>query len=76
MSNDGGMLKKQLVDIALEWQKNFGVAPQITTPLSECDAAMLVGMSEAEYSSYMQEKTVVSAGSDFIYSGIRYRIAC
>jgi hypothetical protein len=70
----GGMLRKQLVDIALEWQNNFGVAPQITTPLSEYDAAMLVGMSEAEYSSYMQDKTAVSKGSDFIYSGIRYQV--
>lgn len=41
-------LRDKLVEVALEWQDSFGVAPQITSAISEYDAAMLVGMSEAE----------------------------
>ena len=42
------MLRDKLIQVALEWQAKFGVAPQITTAVSEYDAAMLVGMSESE----------------------------
>lgn len=35
-------LRDKLVDIALQWQANFGVAPFITSSISEYDAAMLV----------------------------------
>jgi hypothetical protein len=63
-----------LIDVALDWQERFGVAPQITSTLSEFDAAMLVGMSEAEYSAFMQDKTAVSRGSDFEFNGIRYQV--
>ena len=38
-------LRKQLVDVALEWEKHFGVAPSITSAISELGAARLVGMS-------------------------------
>lgn len=68
------MLRKKLVDIALEWQDKYGVAPSITSSVSEFDAAILVGMSEVEYSNYMQDKTAVSRGHDFIFNGIRYQI--
>ena len=37
-------LRGKLVDIALEWQDRFGVAPSITSAISEYDAAMLIGM--------------------------------
>ena len=50
------MLRDKLVDIALQWQAIFGVAPSITSSISEYDAAMLVGMSEKEYSDYMRDK--------------------
>ena len=68
------MLRDKLVETALEWQKEFGVAPQITTILSEYDSAMLVGMSEKDYSDYMQDKTAVQKGFDFIFKGNRYQI--
>lgn len=68
------MLRKRLVDIALEWQHKYGVAPDITSSISEYDAAMLVGMSELEYSRYMQDKTAVTRGHDFVFNGIRYQI--
>ena len=71
---ESAALRERLVDIALDWQQKFGVAPQITTPLSEYDAAILVGMSEAEYSLYMQDKTAVARGSDFVFNGLRYQV--
>lgn len=67
-------LRENLVETALQWQKNFGVAPSITSAISEYDAAMLIGMSESEYSEYMQDKTAVSKGSDFVFKNIRYQV--
>jgi len=60
--------------LALEWQAKFGVAPSITSSISEYDAAMLLGMTEDEYSRYMQDKTAVTKGHDFIFNGNRYQI--
>ena len=34
----------------------------------------LVGMSEREYSEFMQSQTAVKKGFDFIHEGIRYQI--
>ena len=68
------MLRRKLVDVALEWQSRFGIAPQVTTPISEYDAATLVGMSEEECSLFMQDKTAVMKGCDFIYRGVRYQV--
>ncbi len=65
------MLREELIKIALQWQERFGVAPSITSAISEYDAAMLVGMSESEYSDYMKDKTAVNKGVDFIYRDIR-----
>ena len=45
-------LRDKLADIALQWQASFGVAPSITSSISEYDAAMLIGMSEKEYYQY------------------------
>ncbi len=36
-------LRDQLVNIALKWQNKYGVAPAITSAISEYDAAMAVG---------------------------------
>ena len=67
-------LRDKLVSIALQWQEHFGVAPSITSSISEYDAAMLVGMSEKEYSDYMKDKTAVTRGADFIYKNIKYQV--
>jgi hypothetical protein len=67
-------LRKQLVDLALRWQETYGVAPSVTSAISEYDAAMLVGMAEDEYSSYMQDITAVQKGHDFIHDGVKYQI--
>ena len=68
------MLRDELVKIALLWQERFGVAPSITNAISEYDAAMLVGMSESEYSDYMKDKTAVNKGRDFVFMNIRYQV--
>lgn len=67
-------LRNKLVDTALQWQEEFGVAPSITSAISEYDAALLVGMTENEYSDYMQDKTAVSKGADFISNKTRYQV--
>ena len=67
-------LRNKLVDTALQWQEKFGVAPSITSAISEYDAALLVGMTENEYSDYMQDKTAVSKGADFIFNKTRYQV--
>ena len=70
MTNDKMTLRNKLVDIALDWQENFGVAPSITRAISEYDAAMLIGMPESEYSDYMQDKTAESQGQ------VRWFVIC
>jgi len=67
-------LRKQLTELALAWQAKFGVAPAITSTISEYDAAMLIGLSEDEYSQQMQSQTAVQKGYDFIYQGKRYQV--
>lgn len=67
-------LRNQLVQLALKWQEMYGVAPAITSTVSEYDAAMILGMSEEEYSSYMQDKTAVARGHDFVFRKRRYQI--
>ena len=67
-------LRNNLVDVALQWQEKYGVAPSITSAVSEYDAAMLVGMKESEYSEYMKDKTAVSKGADFVFKNIRYQV--
>ncbi|MDP1993122.1 MAG: hypothetical protein Q8K00_19065 [Syntrophales bacterium] len=70
-------LRKRLISTALEWQNRFGVAPAITSVLSEYDAAILVRCPEDEYSLYMQDKTAVSRGTDFVHEGKKYQVkAC
>jgi hypothetical protein len=67
-------LREKLVSVALEWQERYGIAPQITTPISEYDAAMLVGVPEQEYSVFMQDITAVNRGSDFTFNNLRYQV--
>lgn len=68
-------LREELVNIALKWQKTFGVSPSITSSISEYDAAIkIVKISEEDYSKIMQDRTAVSKGSDFEYMGKRYQV--
>ena len=67
-------LRPRLVDIALTWQQQFGVAPSITSAVSEYDAAALVGMTEQEYGLACCNRTAVSRGWDFLFKDIRYQV--
>src|ERR1035441_5418500 len=67
-------LRGRLVEIALRWQKRSGVAPAVTSALSELDAALLVGMSEDEYCSDCASRTAVTRGYDFTHRQHRYQV--
>jgi hypothetical protein len=67
-------LREQLVSVALQWEERFGNAPSITTAISEYDAAMLVGMSEAQYSAAMIGATAAQKGYDFKHNGKRHQV--
>ena len=67
-------IRDRLVGIALEWQRRFGVAPSITSAISEFDAVGLVNMTLSEYESQCVPRTAVTRGCDFVYQGCRYQI--
>ena len=67
-------LRDRLVKTSLDWQQKFGVAPQITSAISEYDAARIVGCSEDEYSVQMALRTAVGRGYDFVYENKRYQV--
>lgn len=67
-------LRKRLVSVALEWQERYGVAPAITSVLSEYDAALLVGCTESDYCIGADLRTAVTRGHDFVFKGARYQI--
>lgn len=67
-------LRSRLVAIALEWEKRFGIAPAITSALSEYDAAMLVGMTEQEFGLACCNRTAVSRGWDFLFKSVQYQV--
>lgn len=67
-------LRENLVQAALEWERVFGISPQITTVLSEFDAARLVGCNATAYSQAMRGATAVRRGYDFLFRGHRYQV--
>ena len=67
-------LRTRLVEIALSWESRFANAPAITGALSEYDAAILLNMTEAQYSEAMTGATAVQKGFDFKHKGKRYQI--
>lgn len=67
-------LRDKLVQVALQWQQKYGVAPHITSAISEYDAARLVGCSETDYTTQMALRTAVGRGHDFIYDNKRYQV--
>lgn len=74
---DSLTLREQLVRIALEWERRFGVVPSITSTLAEYDAAQIVGHSDDSFATDCVGRTAVSRGFDFTYMGKRYQIkAC
>lgn len=67
-------LRDRLIEIALEWEALFGVAPSITSAVSEYDAARIVGHTEEGYSLDCVGRTAVTSGCDFIFNGTRYQV--
>lgn len=67
-------IRSRLVALALEWERTFGVALQITSAISEYDAARLVGHSDGSYAKACVGRTAVTRGTDFLCKGIRYQI--
>jgi hypothetical protein len=67
-------LRERLVAAALEWQEQFGVAPSITSTLSEYDAAMLIGHSPESFGLDCVNRTAVTKGCDFTHKGLRYQV--
>lgn len=66
-------LRGRLVDIALDWERAYGVAPAITSALAEYDAARLVSMSDAD-SADRANQTAVTRGLDFRFRGLGYQV--
>ena len=67
-------LRTAMVEVALEWQQEMGVAPAITSALSEYDAAQLVG---CPYECLVEQgvvKTAVSKNHDFVFNQKRYQV--
>ena len=70
-------LRQALVDIALEWEHRYGVAPPITSALSEYDAARLVGHTPDSFGLDCVGRTAVTRGTDFCHNGLSYQVkAC
>src|SRR6266540_6849335 len=67
-------LRDRLVAVALEWERTFGVAPSITSTLSEYDAAWLIGHTNESYGKACIGRTAVTRGCDFICNGLRYQV--
>ena len=67
-------LRTRLVQVALEWEEHFGIAPSITSVISELDAARLVGMREDAYCVGGKCRTAVTKDTDFVFNKIRYQV--
>jgi hypothetical protein len=67
-------LRQQIVTLALEWERHYGVSPAITAAVSEFDAALLVGHSAESFALDCDGRTAVTRGTDFRHCGLRYQV--
>jgi hypothetical protein len=67
-------IRERLIAIALEWERRFGIAPAITSAISELDASRLVGCPASDYCTQMQGRTAVGRGHDFVHAGQKYQV--
>jgi hypothetical protein len=67
-------LRDLLVQISLEWERRFAVAPQITASVAEYDAAKLVGTSLKVGKGRKESDTAVTKGVDFRKDNIFYQV--
>jgi hypothetical protein len=71
---EDGELRDALVQVALEWEKRFAVAPRITCDIAEYDAAKLVNTSLKIGLGRKNEDTAVTRGCDFCKGKERYQV--
>jgi hypothetical protein len=74
MGDEKNLIRSTLVGAALEWEQRFGVAPSITSALSEFDAAILVGHTPESFALQAVGRTAVSRGHDFVFDQLRYQV--
>lgn len=67
-------LRETLVAVVLEWERRFGVAPSVTSAISELDAALLVGHTQESLMRQSSGRTAVTRGADFVHDGVRYQV--
>lgn len=67
-------LRERLVAIALEWESRYGIAPPITSTLSEFDVAQILGCSEEFYCECLRGHTAVTKGFDFTWNNQKYQV--
>jgi len=70
-------IRDQLVETILKWERTFGFfsgQSGITAAVSEYDAAMLIGQTEAEYIASVRGRSSVSRGYDFVFKGQRIQV--
>jgi hypothetical protein len=71
---DDNQLRDLLVQVALEWEKRFAVAPRITCDIAEYDAAKLVNTSLRIGLGRKKADTAVTKGCDFCVGNERYQV--
>ena len=67
-------LRNLLVEVALEWERRFAIAPRITDAIGEYDAAKLVGTSIRIGMGRDRGDTAVKKGFDFKKEDTLYQV--
>ena len=67
-------LRGLLVQVSLEWERRFAVAPRITDSIAEYDAAKLVGTSLRIGKGRKECDTAVTKGVDFRKGNTFYQV--
>jgi len=67
-------LRDLLVQVSLEWEKRFAVAPSITSSVAEYDAAKLAGTSLRIGKGRKESDTAVMKGVDFRNNNVDYQV--
>ena len=66
-------LRATLVALVLEWERRYGVAPAITSAISEYDAARIVGHTAESFALDCAGRTAVTRGSTFVITTLSIR---
>jgi hypothetical protein len=76
-SEDTMSIRDQLVQTVLKWEEMFGFFPGqagVTAAVSEYDAAMILGLSEAQYARSVDGRSSVGRGYDFMFKDKRVQV--